>query len=338
MSKRVFDYVETTKIGIEGPINLLERIAANVEGEKSPTTPADCSITIYQSPNPTKILKDKNFPYLTLERGGTPDKPTISYTRYNTHVRTIYQNSPQNYYVEANVALDESSGLICIRNYLSSHSELSQHPLLHASLITFDGRGVLIAGDSRQGKTTSTIYFLEDGASFVGDENIALDMNNNRPRGLYIPRTPRVRFSTIAESRLSAALDDINLTEATQYIDPDAIERIISSRNFYVDAGMAFSRRAFCKLLGTKSAEQSSIDLVVFPKYTPSGKVSKKKLSLSDGINRLSHSGLKRKSDIDPKELTDTQITLSPEAFLGIEFLELEFSGITTLRDRGIRL
>jgi len=338
MSGKAFNYAGTATIRIEGPSNLLERIAANIDGEQPPTSAPDCSITIQQSPTPSEIVKDKRFPYLTLEKCGTSKKPSVKYTRYNTHVRTIHQESPAEYHVEANVSLDEASGLICIRNYLSNHQRLSEHPLLHASLITFDGRGVLIAGGSRQGKTASTVYFLEEGATFVGDENIILDMSRKQPNGLYAPRTQRVRFSTIAESRLSAVLRDVRVAEATQYIDPDAIQRIIETESYHVDAGMAFSRRAFCELLGTTSTEKTPIDLVVFPKYANSNTVNKRSVEHSEGVRRLALSGLGRKSDIDPKELADTRVNLSPNQFSDIEFMELEFSGIPALREGGVRL
>ena len=48
MSRRVFDYNGITRIGIEGPKNLLERIAENLESEVSQDSAADCQIRINQ--------------------------------------------------------------------------------------------------------------------------------------------------------------------------------------------------------------------------------------------------------------------------------------------------
>lgn len=339
MSRRVFDYAGISTIEIEGPKNLLERIAENVEGEIENSSNPNCRIRINQSESPIEIEKNKRFDYLTINKTGTAEQPSITYRRYNTHVRTIHQKSSNHYEVDVNVAMDESSGLICVRNYLHSHPELTQHPLLHASLLNLDGRGILIPGSSRQGKTALTVYLLQEyRASFVSDENVILDTDGKNVRGLYVPRTPRIRFSTIAESKLSKVLENVKLAGATQYIDPDAIEKIIETHSFNVDAGLAFSRRTFCNLLGVNSRESSPVNMVLFPKYKESGNLNVKALGLEEGVKRLSKVGLIRKSDIDPKELQETTVSLKPYKFEGSDFIEVEFSGVENLRQGGFRL
>jgi len=339
MSRKVFNYAGISTIEIRGPPNLLERIADNMEGETGNSLISNCTININQSESLFKIEKDKRFDYLTINKTGTVEQPFIIYTRYDTHVRTIHQKSPNDYEVNANVARDEASGLICIRNHLSTHPELTQYPLLHASLLNLDGRGILIPGSSRQGKTTLAVYLLQEhGAAFVSDENVILDINGENVRGLYVPRTPRVRFSTIVESGLSKVLQDIRIANATQYIDSDAIERIIEARSFNVDAGIVFSRRVFCNLLGTDSKESSPVNMVLFPKYKEGGNLNVRELGLEEGIQRLSKTGLARKSDIDPKELQETIINLESYKFVGVNFIEVEFSGVENLRQGGFRL
>jgi len=339
MSRKLFDYCGISSIGINAPKSLLERIAENMEGEVGNLENSECSIFISQPENPGEIVKDKNFDYLTVNSFGTKSQPSIRYTRYNTHVRTIHQKSLTEYCVDSMVKLDEASGLICIRNYLSNHPKLSNLPLLHSSLVNCDGKGVLIAGNSRQGKTTSMVYMLEDlGAVFVGDENIILNSENKKIRGLYVPRTPRVRFSTIAQSSLSKTLENVELANATQYIDPDAIEKIVASKNFYVDAGLAFSRKSFCNLLGTSSKDSSDIDLVLFPNYVEGNSFKIRNVEFEEGVRRLSNTGLVKKSEIDPKELAETQIDLDKERFMDINFLEISFQNIQSLRKGGFRL
>lgn len=337
MSRKVFDYAGISTIEVEGPKNLLERIAENVEEEIEDSLSPSCRIKINQSESPVEIEKNKQFAYLTINKTGTAKQPAIRYTRYNTHVRTIHQKSPNNYEVYANVALDESSGLICIRNHLSNHPELTQYPLLHASLINIDGAGILIPGNSKQGKTTLATYLLqEQEASFISDENVILD--EKQLKGLYVPRTPRVRFSTIAESGLSKVLGDISIANATQYIDPDAIKRIIDAPSFDIDAGIAFSRKVFCDLLGTISQESSFVDVVLFPIYKEGGNLKVRKLGSEEGVQRLSKTGLIRKSHIDPKELKETVINLNASNFKGVDFVEVGFSGLETLRQGGFRI
>lgn len=338
MSKKVFDYAGISKIEVSGPEDLLKRIAENIEREIDYCPSSDCIININQFENLVQIEKDKKFPYLTIERDGTPEQPSIKYVRYNTHVRTIYKKSSDSYEVDSHLVMDESASLICIRNHLNNHPVLSQYPLLHASLLNLNGQGILIPGNSRQGKTTLTVYLLQEyRSSFVSDENVFLDTCEKNIRGLYVPRNPRVRFSTISESGLSRVLENIELANATQYIDQDAIERIIATRSFDVDAGLAFSRKAFCNLLGTNSQESSLVNLVLFPNYKENENLSFRKLSLDEGINRLSKTGLIIKSDIDPKELQEAEVKIETSKFEGIEFAEVNFSGIENLRRGGFR-
>ncbi len=339
MSEKVFDYNGIFKIKINGPKNLLERIAENIEKEVSLEEQYECSISIIESKKTEKILKDKRYNYLTIERFGTEKQPSIRYTRYNTYVRTIHQKSLNEYLVENNTELDEASGLICFRNYLNNHSQISKLPLIHGSLINLNGKGILIAGNSRQGKTTSMIYLLsEQDAIFVGDENIILDKTKDNIKGIYIPKNPRVRFSTIIQSNLSRVLENIELANATQYIDSDSISRIISSKSFEVDAGIAFSRKAFCKLLNIKSKESSNIDVILLPKYTNDNSYSVKEIGIKEGVERLSHTGLKRKYILDSKELDESQIDLIQNDFKNIKFIEVAFSDINHLRNRGFKL
>jgi hypothetical protein len=340
MSKKVFDYNGITSIGIEAPLSLLERIARNIEGEipEADRLNSDCQIKINESLTPVEIEKDKRYPYLTIRNIGSSDRPSVEYTRYNTPVRVIHHKSDQEYLVDTNIRLDESAGLICLRNYLSNHPQLSSLPLLHASLLSLNGRGILIVGNSKEGKTTLAVYLLqEQKADFVSDENVILENRGGRIRGLYIPRTPRIRFSAIAESRLSEALNDIKLTDATQYIDQDAINRIISTKSFHVDAGLAFSRQSLCNLLGVGSRESELIDTIILPKYNEGG-FYVRDIAFDQGMDQLSRSGLKRKLFIDPKELEETTIDLSSMNLKNVEFIEVGFSDFKCLRKGGFRL
>jgi len=339
MSEKVFDYNRIGSIEIEGPASLLERIARNLEGEKVDAGPVipDCRIKINESVAPVGIEKDKKYEYLTVRNIGSLNKPSIEYIRYNTSVRVIHYKLDQEYLVNTNVRLDEAAGLICIRNYLSNNKRLSSLPLLHASLLSINGRGVLIAGNSREGKTTLAVYLLqEQKADFVSDENVILDNCGEVARGLYIPRTPRVRFSTIANSMLSEVLKE-GVADATQYIDQDTIDRIISTKSFHVDAGLAFSRRSFCDLLKVNSKETAQIQTIIFPKYVERG-FNAKKIPSKEGVERLSTFGLKRKQHIDPKELEEITINLSSINVKDMEFIEMEFSDFNHLVNGGFRL
>jgi len=58
---------------------------------------------------------------------------------------------------------------------------------LHASAFTFEGRGILVTGWSKGGKTEALIGFASRGAQYVGDEWIYLDPASGRMYGLPQP-------------------------------------------------------------------------------------------------------------------------------------------------------
>ena len=339
MLKKIFDYNGQTKISIEGKSGLIQRISENIESEASANLAADCFIKVNEAEYPIEIVKDKKYPYLTVNKKEEEGTVSIRYTRYNTHIRTIYRKKDDNYTVDTNLALDEAAGLICLRNYLNRHHTNLNKSLMHASLIELNGRGILIPGGSRQGKTTLGVYLMQEkGGKLISDENIILNSSDYQACGVYVPKTLRVRFSAISESTLSKALNDISLTHATQYIDPDAIERIIKDKNYNVDAGLAFSRKAFCALLGTTSKESSKINSVIFPIYMAVKKTRIKELTKEEGIKRLSLAGLNKKSDITPKELQACKLNLNPNNYKNVDFFEIAFSNLESLLKGGLNI
>jgi hypothetical protein len=58
---------------------------------------------------------------------------------------------------------------------------------LHASAFTYNGKGVLVAGWARGGKTTSLVAFTGHGAAFIGDDRVYLRPEGSRLYGLGEP-------------------------------------------------------------------------------------------------------------------------------------------------------
>lgn len=339
MSKKVFDYGGMTRIGIKCNQVLLERISENLESEISIASDTNCLIRINEVHPPIQIVKDKRFPYLTVNEYVNLGVKSINYKRYDTDVRTIHREGFNNYSVSTNISLDEEAALISIRNHIINHQGFTNRNFLHSSLVEIDSEGILIAGERRQGKSTLAIYLLQEmGATFVSDENVILSLSENRINGLYFPRTPSVRFSTISRSKLDRVLENISLTRATQYIDSDAIGRIIESKNYHVDAGLSFSRKALCELLGTTSKDSAVIGRVIFPIYNPSEDVVVHKLTIEEGLKRLSQNGLVKRKHIKGKEFRNASIDLDKGDYTQTKFYELEFAGIDSLLRRGLRL
>lgn len=333
MPSKFFSYCNGLSIiRINASKYLLRRISNNIEGEVAPTESADCRIKVDESIPPTEIKKDKRFKYATIERSGTKEEPIFRYYRYDTHIRTIKQGLYGLYEVNANTSMDENSVLICVRNHLSKSQKTRDYPILHASLVNVNGTGTLITGTSMQGKTAMAIYLLQKfGGTFVSEENTLLDNAGSKLQGLYIPRTIRVRFSTIAESKLSRSLDNLSLTDATQYLDSDFIQKTLRSRNLQVEWGLTFSRKAFGRLLGVTSSESSPIERVIFPMYQKRGRLTARNVRYEEGIERLSMFGLIKKVEINPKEMQDSTVDITLLKDRELNFIEVAFSGIEDL-------
>ena len=68
---------------------------------------------------------------------------------------------------------------------------------LHASALLYNGKGVLITGWSKGGKTETLLAFAANGAQFVGDEWIYLSMNGQQMYG--IPEPTRIWYWHLQE-------------------------------------------------------------------------------------------------------------------------------------------
>ena len=339
MVKRTFNYRNFSTIEIDAPKDVLDRIAYNLEGEQKNIPKPNCKIKINESNSPVEIQKNRNYEYLSIEESGNVEESSLKYYRYNTHIRTINQKCPNSYEVYSNTLLDEDSGLLCVRNHLNNNLKIAEHPLLHASLININGKGILIPGCSKQGKTTLTTYLLqEQGGVLISDENVVLDTSKEKLRGIYVPKKIRVRFSAIAKSNLSNALGDLTLTDATQYLDTSYIKEVIENRNFESEWGLAFSRKSFCDLIGASSSEESQIDMVVFPKYQEGKEIGVREIGLEEGIKKISEAGLIKKSHLNPRELEGTVLDLKIPKEKRLEFIEISFSGMDTLFRKGFKI
>lgn len=340
MATKYFNYgCNLSSFRVDASEDLLKRVFSNIEREVSYLANPDCLIKIQERTPPVEIIKDKRFKYETIENPKGLKDNLLRYYRYDTHIRTIKQVSFGSYEVNSNAFLDENSVLICVRNHLSNSTSLSNCVLTHASLIKSGDQGIFIPGESMQGKTSLMLYFLQkEKAKLIGDENILLDFNEDSLIGRYVPKTIRVRFPVISRTNLSPSLENISLTDATQYLDSDFIHKKLETRDYSGEYGLSFSRKAVCDLLNVSSEESSEISTVVFPKYCYKKESSINKLSREDGLRRLSQSGLIKKTGLNTRELEETIFNTSKINPKKLNFFEVTFSGIETLLERGLNL
>lgn len=340
MLTKVFDYNNLIRFKLECDPDLSARISNNLEPCISTNSQSpDCSIKINQAHPPIKIIKDKRLAYLTVTKSQVEHREVVNYRRYGTDVRTINSLDRCNYIVNTNTELDEESGLICIKNHLRNNQVVSDKPYVFASLVEVDGRGILIAGPKRYGKTTFMTYLLqEQKANLVSDDKLILDSYEGKALGLYVPGSIRVRFSTISDSNLAVALDNLPITDATQYLDPDAITKIIATKSYYVDEGLVFSRKSFCEILKVNSTERCFIDTVIFQRYAPRDKAKLKRLDTDEGRYRLNNIGLYQEKYLGADLMYNTHVNLDEKMYKIKEFFELSYSCMSDLFKQSLRL
>lgn len=69
----------------------------------------------------------------------------------------------------------------------------------HASSFVFDGRGVMILGETGAGKSSLTLSFALDGAGFLTDDLTPVIFTGGRPSVMPLNRRMKIRTSTVAE-------------------------------------------------------------------------------------------------------------------------------------------
>jgi hypothetical protein len=85
----------------------------------------------------------------------------------------------------------------------SAVSRVRSHFLAHAGAVAYDGRGVILAADAANGKTTLVLELLRRGWDFLSDEMAALSFSDGRLHAF--PRALRLRDDTLARVGLPLA-------------------------------------------------------------------------------------------------------------------------------------
>jgi len=334
MAQKIFDYCGRFSVRMDSSDSLLERISGNIHKEiLYPKKDGDSIVNIHEPDNYDVIIKDKRYPYSTFKVN--PKSGDFEYYRYNTFVRSIKVVDDRKYEVKTNIDGDEASGLICFRNYCNRHPSMENLQLVHASLVELDGEGILISGDSRSGKTTLMVYLMEHlKAGIISEDNVYLERDM---QGLYFPKVPRVRFSTVRDSCLSPLLDNISETDATQYWDLESIEELVSQGNLDVDGGLAISMRKVADMCGVNTNESTKIRKIIFPFYSPRG-LNFRNVSTKDGVAMLRGFGREKKKDIDPRDIAAYNVTLEDFDMQEIKFYSFGFGGFKDLVFEGFGL
>jgi len=329
MSVRVYPYLGEISIAVNASEGLLNRLEGNIEESPIKTNNYDGIVKVEET-NFREIVKDKNFRYASTKPNYEFPFEGYDYLRYNTLVRTIWKERDTVFYVRNHLPNDESGILQCLKKIYYATPASRDKSLIHSSTINLGGQGILIVGKYRSGKTTLTFKLMEElGASLI-EVGHSLISFNNQLIGNYSLRALYARFSTVFNSAyLFPLLQNVDDCEAQQPIDKDALENIIKSKAFHVDAGLCLSRRKLCDLFGKKiTTSGTRIKKIIFPEYSPTEGVKIFSLQLDEAYGKITEREFPKDTGIG-KVLHQTKITPPEHSNLNkIWFEDLEFKRV----------
>lgn len=310
MHERWYNYLGLVHFEVRAPQGILERLDCAI-----PSTNANDAeyervlIQVTQHERAIAVRYDADAQYSRTETRGTGDWTEYRHFRYEQLVRTIQIPEARSYIVRTRLLDDENAVLVCVRDFI--YNQL-RPTLVHASLVQRGRHGILIAGGSRSGKTTVALALCESGeCNLVCDEDTWM-REAQEPRGAYVPRSIRIRFSTLAESAASRLLDHPRNCAATQYFDEPGLTEVLEERKWQVDGGLCVARCVLAKHLRCGLAEESVVTRVLFPTYMCLSEATCERLSSSDTSEAL-RAMVRRKSNrlglepLSPIQLNEPQ-------------------------------
>lgn len=341
MSRRVFELEKDLKIIVSAPTNILDRVERNIDAlndsedrSKSITTTID--VTLSGGLCNKNIKKREDFPYIKIEEQ-TIDSSIYSsvYYRYDIKVREIQRKGHSTYVINTFFKDDEEGVLLCIKNILYYYNLNRKRVPIHGSLLNVNNRGVLLVGHGRSGKTSLLVKILtEIGGTFISDERVFISHQNGELVGSYVPDPVKVRFASIIGSPLELALKELDMLDATQYIDIGALQKIIAAEAYDVDAGVSFSREKFTNLLQVKSAPRSKIDKIIFPRYIEDSVVKVEELLTKDALAKINRCiKIAKEHHAMGDKYEDYGAMLYKDMLANTELLSVGFNSTKQIRD-----
>lgn len=269
---RAYNYLGELKISVTASEEFLNRIDRHMA--TSPIVDAaDVSIVVTEVHPPVTIIKDKKYNYSSIVQ----KENSVLFFRYNTHTATIVNNG-SSLDVTTYMKNDEDMVLRCMREHYFNTANSKDKLIMHGALVNYLGKGILLTGDRRNGKSSLVLSLMEElGANFVSECDVLIENKANTLYGSSFPKPVYIRVYPFVNSRLGCLLNSIDETESIQPVDPDAFLRIKEKKFWNADEFISISRKKLAQVFGVKDLESSTIDLIIMPSY-----IEEKKVSLND--------------------------------------------------------
>lgn len=155
-----------------------------------------------------------------------------------------------------------------IREVAMGHAIHAGTLVLHAAAVALGDAGILIAGPKRAGKTTLLVHALQgDGARFVANDRVLIDLAGPQPRCGGLPSIVGLRPGTLAmfptlcrRVRARRYSYVLTLAEARTFARPGFPER--------ADRGADVTPAQLCDVLGVDAVAEVPVAAIVFPRVT----------------------------------------------------------------------
>lgn len=132
---------------------------------------------------------------------------------------------------------------------------------LHAACVEYQGKGIVIIGDSGSGKSTTMLNFLNNGADFISNDRCIIDQQLNI---LTWPFSCRIGSGT-----LSTFFDDVSdlpfRSDTPKGFSRDFQQKRSKQKQWGSKIKATFTPRKLSEMFGAKVKNTSVVDTVIFP-------------------------------------------------------------------------
>jgi hypothetical protein len=173
-----------------------------------------------------------------------------------------------------------------VRELATNHAQRAGDLLLHASAFAVDGRGVVIAGPKKAGKTTLLVHALHCGSPHYVSNDRVLVTAETSPRAIGVPTVVRLRRGTLdVFPALARSLDGAGY-EHRLTIDEAAARS--DARSASPSGARRVSHAQLCRVLDVGARSECGIAALVFPRITEdAGAFAVHPLSRDEVVARL---------------------------------------------------
>lgn len=177
--------------------------------------------------------------------------------------------------LSGNLSWRSHSALRLLRNIMRLQLAKAGMAFVHAGMVEIAGKGVVLAGASKSGKTTTVVALSKTrGAKLVANDDLSIDIATCRGYGW--PRSIGIRSDTLATLGLLDVVSDI-ARHLPPYMEG---RRELNGRVF-------FYPRCLADALGCELAESSPVAMIVFPTFVGTATSPKlRRLSVSEAMTR----------------------------------------------------